>query len=278
MRSQSVPPPGFSISRPTTSRRGRSPVTSNIRLSKKIVPTPTNPGPLLVGPAERPDLIVDFSKCVAVAPATTYSVILYNDAQAPFPAGSQLNDYFFSGGKSGAAGQTAAGFGPNTRTPMKFVVSANAGPAIQLPASGGVTLLPTVSDTVNGGLMLAGTVTVAGTADRTLNENFDTYGRLQQLVGTNVLPNPAIPGAFGRAYLDAPTEQVNYNSVYVWNVFNLTGDTHPMHVHEFNAMVLSVGAPGRPSWATNASLSSRPVPLDDPFLYSRSGGPGGTPT
>jgi spore coat protein A, manganese oxidase len=200
-----------------------------------FVPTPTNPGPLLVGPAERPDLIVDFSKCgPPVAPATTYNVILYNDAQAPFPAGSQLNDYFFSGNS-----KSKAGVGPNTRTPMMFKVSTAAGPAITVPASGGVTLLQTVPDTVNGGLMLAATVTVAGTADRTLNENFDIYGRLQQLVGTNVLPNAAIPGAFGRAYLDAPTEQVNYGSVYVWNVLNLTGDTHPMHVHEFNAMILS---------------------------------------
>ena len=32
---------------------------------------------------------------------------------------------------------------------------------------------------------------------------------------------------------------MNYGSVYVWNIFNLTGDTHPMHVHEFNAMILS---------------------------------------
>ena len=111
-----------------------------------FVPTPTNPGPLLVGPAERPDLIVDFSKCVAVGPATTYNVILYNDAQAPFPAGSALNDYFFGGNN-----KAKAGFGPNTRTPMKFVVSANAGPTIQLPASGGVTLLLTVPDTMNGG-------------------------------------------------------------------------------------------------------------------------------
>jgi spore coat protein A, manganese oxidase len=202
-----------------------------------FVPTPTNPGPLLVGPAERPDLIVDFSKCVAVAPATTYNVILYNDAQAPFPGGSQLNDYFFTGGKSGAAGQTKAGFGPNTRTAMKFVVSANVGSTITVPTSGGVTLLPTAPDLVNGGLMLTGTPT--GTANLTLNETFDTYGRLMQLVGTTVLPNPALPGAFGRAYLDAPTEQVQFGGVYVWNVFNLTADTHPMHVHEFNAMILS---------------------------------------
>src|SRR5512139_1585435 len=75
-----------------------------------------------------------------------------------------------------------------------------------------------------------------------------------QLVRTNVLPNPLAPGQFGRAYLDGPTEQVNIGGVYEWNVFNLTADTHPMHVHEFNAMILrrrpfQVGSfNGIPNW------------------------------
>src|ERR1700693_3573157 len=58
------------------------------------IPTnvPFNPvtltGSILVGPAERPDVIVDFS----AHPGK--SIILYNDAPAPFPIGVPVNDYF----------------------------------------------------------------------------------------------------------------------------------------------------------------------------------------
>jgi spore coat protein A len=47
-----------------------------------------------------------------------------------------------------------------------------------------------------------------------------------------------VKGTFGRAYLDAPTETVKYGSIQIWNIYNLTADTHPMHFHLFNVMVL----------------------------------------
>jgi spore coat protein A len=50
--------------------------------------TPFNPGPLLVGPAERFDVIVDFSQC------SGQQVLLYNDAQGPFPAGAPIFDFY----------------------------------------------------------------------------------------------------------------------------------------------------------------------------------------
>ncbi len=43
---------------------------------------------LIVAPAERPDLIVDFSNHKGD------SIILYSDAPAPFPGGDDRNDYF----------------------------------------------------------------------------------------------------------------------------------------------------------------------------------------
>lgn len=40
-------------------------------------------------------------------------------------------------------------------------------------------------------------------------------------------------------YDDAPTEVVQADSVEVWEIINLTGDTHPMHFHLTNVQVLS---------------------------------------
>ncbi len=108
-------------------------------------------------------------------------------------------------------------------------------------------VMPTVADTVNGGLKLnmlpGGTFVyngvphtyIAATQELTLNENFDMQGRLQQLVGTTV---PLLKGTFGRAYSDPATEFVTYGTIQIWNIYNLTADTHPMHVHLFNAMIL----------------------------------------
>jgi len=69
----------------------------------------------------------------------------------------------------------------------------------------------------------------------TLNETFDAYGRLIQLLGTNQPVN----GGFGRAYLDPATETVRAGSTEVWQIVNLTGDTHPMHWHLVNFQVLA---------------------------------------
>jgi FtsP/CotA-like multicopper oxidase with cupredoxin domain len=80
---------------------------------------------LLLGPAERADVIVDFS---AYAGQT---LILYNDAPAAFPARDPRYDYYTGNADlrdTGGAPSTLPGYGPNTRTVMQIVV-ANIAPA-----------------------------------------------------------------------------------------------------------------------------------------------------
>jgi spore coat protein A, manganese oxidase len=92
----------------------------------------------------------------------------------------------------------------------------------------------------------------------TLNELNDTYGRLIQMLGTNV-PVDAPMGFnapelnFARSYAPdammpptdpanlaaAPTETPNAGATEVWQIANLTGDTHPMHFHLVNVQILS---------------------------------------
>jgi FtsP/CotA-like multicopper oxidase with cupredoxin domain len=77
---------------------------------------------LMLGPAERADVIVDFSKVPDGS-----KVILYNDAPAPVPAFDPRIDYYTGGPDqtaTGGAPTTLAGYGPNTRTIMQFQVSA----------------------------------------------------------------------------------------------------------------------------------------------------------
>ena len=81
---------------------------------------------LLVAPAERADVIVDFSGFAG------QTLILYNDAPAAFPARDPRYDYYTGNGDyrdTGGAPPTIAGYGPNTRTVMQIVVEGTAAPA-----------------------------------------------------------------------------------------------------------------------------------------------------
>ncbi len=80
---------------------------------------------LLLAPAERADVIVDF------AAYRGKTLILYNDAPAAFPARVSSYDYYTGGPDLSPVGAptTLAGYGPNTRTIMQIKVS-NAAPAV----------------------------------------------------------------------------------------------------------------------------------------------------
>ena len=82
---------------------------------------------LLLGPAERADVIVDFSKVPAGS-----KLILYNDAPAPIPGFDTRLDYYTGDPdqtSTGGAPTTIPGYGPDTRTIMQFQVSGAASPA-----------------------------------------------------------------------------------------------------------------------------------------------------
>ena len=44
------------------------------------------------------------------------------------------------------------------------------------------------------------------------------------------------------AYIDAPTETPTVGSTEVWKIFNLTGDTHPIHFHLVNVQIIQRAA------------------------------------
>jgi len=85
---------------------------------------------LLLAPAERADVIVDFSQ---FAPGTT--LILYNDAPAAFPARVPSYDYYTGQPDLSPVGAPGVlpGYGPNTRTIMQVTIGTDgAAPAFDL--------------------------------------------------------------------------------------------------------------------------------------------------
>ena len=215
---------------------------------------PTNavadgPFNLLLAPAERADVVIDFGGYAG----STF--ILYNDAPGPFPGGDSRNDYFTGDADQtaiGGAPTTTVGNGPNTRTLLKITVGAGAGDTVatsdwlkqingHLKANFMTGNQPGLLYN-NGDPSVPGSLPYLGKVDRmlTLNEDFDEFGRLIQTIGTfkqhgfNNQGNPT----WGRAYLDKSTENPKAGDVEVWQIMNLTGDTHPIHFHLVNVQLI----------------------------------------
>ncbi|HKO11615.1 MAG TPA: multicopper oxidase domain-containing protein [Acidobacteriaceae bacterium] len=211
---------------------------------------PDGPFNLLLAPAERADVVIDFNGVPAAS-----SFILYSDAPAPFPGGDARNDYFTGQADLtaiGGAPSTLPGFGPNTRTLMKITVTSGVGDSVSTPAwlsSLNVQLRTNFLTGNQPGLLYnngdpskPGPVPYKGRVDRrlTLNEDYDDYGRLIQTMGTftsRSLDNANAP-TWGLPYMMDATETPSAGATEVWQIFNLTGDTHPIHFHLVNVQVI----------------------------------------
>lgn len=186
---------------------------------------------LLLAPAERADLVIDFKDFAGK------TLILYSDAPSPFPGGDIRNDYYYGMADMTAIGGStppAANHGPNTRTLLEIRV-ASSGPPDPVPFS-------TWASQINKALASRSSELIPppmGGAPRrplSLNEDFDQWGRLIQMIGTDV----ALYGAYyGRFLEDAATEVVNAGATEVWEIYNLTGDTHPIHFHLINLQIIN---------------------------------------
>ncbi len=246
--------------------------TTPIPLVDPDTANPDGPFNLLLAPAERADVVIDFN---GVSAGSTF--ILYGDAPAPFPGGDPRNDYFTDDPDqtaSGGAPTTGQGFGPNTRTLMKIVVTGGAGDTLHTQPWLVHLNMQLRSNFLTGnqpGLLFntgdpsVGAFPFTGMPDRTLtlNEDFDNYGRLIQTLGTftqNGVNNQGLP-TWGLPYTSAATETPSAGDTEVWQLFNLTGDTHPIHFHLVNVQIIQRQAfTGDPT--SGISLVGSPMPPD----------------
>ena len=193
--------------------------------------------PLLIAPGERADLLLDLR---SVPPGST--LILYADSASPYPMGDSLNRY---------DGSLKRGFAPDTCNLLQLRVRSLKGaanPVLALPPvltptdPSLVFQAPGVPTAVPASVAVGGITLPVQVRRKTLNEGFDEFGRLIQRLGTDepmVAATATSDADFSRAYDDPPTEVVAAGSVEVWEIINLTGDTHPMHFHLTNVQVLS---------------------------------------
>jgi FtsP/CotA-like multicopper oxidase with cupredoxin domain len=224
---------------------------------------------LLLGPAERADVLVDFSQVPAGS-----KLILYNDAPAPVPAFDPRNDYYTGGPdlrSIGGAAPTLEGYGPNTRTIMQFQVSgATAAPAFDLvgmkaawPAAYAVAQRPPIvpqtayassfpSATVDTFSSIASTTltyTPLGSTELTttpmqpkaIQELFEMeYGRMNATLGVELpFTNSNTQTTIPLGYRDPITEIINNDQVQIWKITHNGVDTHAIHVHLFNIQVIN---------------------------------------
>jgi FtsP/CotA-like multicopper oxidase with cupredoxin domain len=220
---------------------------------------------LYMGPAERADVIIDFS---TVAPGT--NVILYNDAPAPMPGFQPRYDYYTGNPDltfMGGAYQTLPGIGPNTRTIMQFRVAGTPTGAFNLAAlQNSATGLPAAyvasqpppiipetfypppyqSASNNFGSIFGQTVsnTPAGaiTKYKAIIELFDDYGRMNATLGTEITDWTAMPAAsrgWGYPYIDPPSEVFQNNETQIWKITHNGVDTHAIHFHLVNVQLIN---------------------------------------
>jgi len=194
---------------------------------------------LLLGPAERADVLVDFT---GVPDGS--KIILYSDAPAPVPAFDTRNDYYTGDDNQvsiGGAPPTAPGYGPNTRTIMQFQVDAALGtsaavnmtalttgiqaaygatqpkpivPEVAYNAAYNTTYTDTIARLTDEKLSFtstdAGVPVTINMTEKAIIEGFDTeYGRMNAQLGHG-LPNlGSIAGtAVNYLYAEAPTEMI----------------------------------------------------------------------
>lgn len=184
---------------------------------------------LLLAPAERADIVVDFSNVPVGS-----KLILYTDAPAPFPMGGDDTDF------------DDQFTGPNTRTLLQIRIMPRVGPsdphslnALESMAHDNFShASPQAS--ILGLIKPLKTKDAVRTRDLTLNEDVDEFGRLRQTLGTNVQTGTFEDRPFfGIPYHHEVTESPRVGDVEIWRIFNPSADTHPIHFHLVNVQVLS---------------------------------------
>ncbi|GFO57862.1 hypothetical protein GMST_01870 [Geomonas silvestris] len=204
-----------------------TPTTGNI--------VPFNPvtfsGNLIIGCAERADFIIDFSGYPVGS-----EFVFYNDAAGPYPLGDPRNDYY-AGNPSTPSAQ--AGSTIDTRNILRFKIIAG-GATDPQPAASAIQLPPLDPPPLATATTPGAPLTVPAGAfmrDLTLNEDFDAWGRLRQVLGTT--KKSLVGSGFGLEYLAPATEIIPQGATEVWRIFNLTGDTHPIHFHLQTGQIIS---------------------------------------
>jgi FtsP/CotA-like multicopper oxidase with cupredoxin domain len=182
---------------------------------------------LLMSPAERADVIVDFTGL----PLNTLVYLINEGPDEPFSGGEPGVEFEYA--DPGTTGQV-----------MRFRVVPSTGQDSSLPPD--QLVLPTYTP--------LGAASV--TRQVSLNEMMSMYFAdtpIAAMLGTVDLTNPADPQGIPQMWSDPITEDPLSGTTEIWEIYNLTVDAHPIHLHEVMFEVVNrqpFGAVARPpeSW------------------------------
>ncbi|CAG0950213.1 MAG: multicopper oxidase domain-containing protein [Candidatus Methanoperedens sp.] len=192
-----------------------------------FLPKPVQLTELLMGPAERADVIVDFTDM----PVGTEIILQNLGPDEPFGGGTPDTD--FDPADPNTTGQV-----------MKFAVvsleskDTSINPALlKLPA---FKSLGPATNTRQVSLNEEDSMTVRVIKDEDSNvvldcENGETFGPRAALLG--ILDGSGNP--VSKMWDDGITENPAQNAIETWEIFNFTADAHPIHIHEVQFQVVN---------------------------------------
>lgn len=174
----------------STQNGAQSPYWCQIGTDGGFLSRPVSLTELLLAPAERADIIVDFSNLQG------QTLSLTNNASTPYPTGNPVDP-------------------DTTGQILQFRVT--------LPLSGKDTsVIPKRLFPVTP----IPQALARKTRDLTLMEHTDQYGRLMMMLNNQMWEDPI-------------TEDPKINSIEIWQLINLTMDTHPIHLHLVQFQILN---------------------------------------
>jgi len=208
-----------------------------------------NRGRILLGPAERADVIVDFGAVPAGA-----SVRLLNlGPDEPFGGGEPGEA--FEPANPATTGQVMEfraikTVGPDPTTPPRFLRLPAIAPSPASTVTRPLTLNEEVSKTVKVVIDEEGNVVLA--CD---DLEAEAFGPVAALLGTF---DPEKPGvALPLTWMHDPTDNPQLGATETWEFFNFTADAHPIHIHEVQFRVVD-----RQALATDAEgMAVQPAAL-----------------
>lgn len=189
-----------------------------------ILNNPVRMSSVTFGPGERLDLVIDF------APLTNQTLVFFNDAATPFPAGAP----------------TPIGSGPDQI--MAFRVNQPLNNAVPRAAALAAT---TNLRPLHGPLPTLAALQTAAAAKPVrkliLAEGADPIGRIMPLMGAFTTPTFAETILLDEEITETPAP----GTTEIWEFYNVSVDSHPLHMHLVDFRILNreaftanISAPG----------------------------------
>ncbi|HQY91971.1 MAG: multicopper oxidase [Caldilinea sp.] len=186
-------------------------------------------GQILLSPAERADVIVDFADVPFGANVTLINL----GPDEPFGGGAPDEDY--ESADPATTGQVmqfrvvSPQEGPEAATPPERLALPQIAPLGAETFTRKVALLEEESRTVNVIEDAAGNIVQACN-----DPNAEAFGPSSAVLG-RLIEDPQMPGKLipvGDLWMEPITENPNVNDVEIWEIYNYTMDAHPIHIHE----------------------------------------------